>query len=106
MQTDLDGGSSVSATVVTGCEADGGIQIVSAYDDGETLNVLVSSSFDAVHDVALIDVQGKILATQFSQKINTGITHLRMAKGTLAMGMYVVRLSNSEQVLTRKVQLH
>lgn len=106
VQTDLDGGSSVSATVVTGCEADGGIQIVSAYDDGETLNVLVSSSFDAVHDVALIDVQGKILATQFSQKINTGITHLRMAKGTLAMGMYVVRLSNSEQVLTRKVQLH
>ena len=106
IQTDFDGSSSVSASVAAGCEADGGIQIVNVYDDGNDVNILVSSSFDAIHDVTLIDGQGKILGVQKSQAINQGITHLRIAKGTLATGMYVVRLSNSEQVLTRKVVLN
>ena len=106
VQTDFDGSSSISASVAAGCEADGGIQIVNVYDDGSDVNILVSSSFDAIHDVTLIDGQGKILGVQKSQAINQGITHLRIAKGTLATGMYVVRLSNSDQVLTRKVVLN
>lgn len=106
IQTDMDGSSTVSASVAAGCEADGGIQIVNVYDDGSDVNILVSSSFDAIHDVSLIDGQGKILGVQKSQAINQGITHLRIAKGTLATGMYVVRLSNSDQVLTRKVVLN
>jgi hypothetical protein len=106
IQTDFDGSWSSSNMIVAGCEADGGLNIVTVFDDGNDLNVIVSSTFDAVHDVTLMDAQGKIMAVKYSQAISTGITQLRIEKNNIATGVYVVRLSNSEQVLSRRIVLN
>src|SRR4029450_8280675 len=95
VQTDFDGESTASDIVVAGCEANGGIEIVNVWDDGNDLNVIVSSSFDAVFDLALLDSQGKVLLVQPSKALSVGINHLPVSKGSIATGVYVVRLSNS-----------
>lgn len=106
VQTDIDGGSSTSGMVAAGCEAGGGIEIVNAWDDGSDLNVVVSSSFEAVMDLTVMDVQGKVMVMQPNKAIAMGITHLPVDKGLLATGVYLVRLSNSETVMSRRIVLN
>lgn len=105
-QTDFDGTTTTSDVVVGGCEVTGGIEIVTAWDDGHDVNVIVSSSNEGLHDVYLLDTQGKVLIQQNSVSIYNGITHLRLPKNTIASGVYVVRLQNGQDMLSRKVLLY
>ena len=105
-QTDFDGSMEYSNMVAAGCDGNGGLDIVSVFDDGNDVNIIVSSSFDVIHDVTLMDVHGMVLGVMERQAVETGIAHLRLSKGTIATGIYVVRLSNNDQVLSRKVVLN
>ena len=106
IQTDNDGDWSSSNMVAGGCGTGDGLDIVSVYDANGDVNIIVSSTFETIFDVSLIDASGKVLGTKAAQTINQGITPLRMPKGTIATGVYVVRLSNSQQVLTGRVMLN
>lgn len=105
-QTDHNGTSEVSHNIATGCGTDNGTEIVSAWDDGRDVNVVVSSSLDAVYDLTLMDAQGKVLAVRPAQMINAGITTLRVAKQGIAPGAYVVRLLNNAHMMSRRAHIH
>ena len=104
-QTDLNGTSTVSNTIAVGCGRDNSTDIVNAWDDGTYLNLAVSSTMDGVYDLTLTDAQGKIITTQASQVINTGITTLRVDKRGISTGIYLVQLLNSTNMMSRRVHL-
>lgn len=104
-QTDINGTTTVSNVIAAGCGTDNGIAIVNAWDDGDYLNLVVSSTLDAVYDLTLMDAQGKVMTTRASQVINTGSTTLRVDKRGIATGIYMVQLLNSTNVMSRRVHL-
>lgn len=104
-QTDLDGTTATFDVIAAGCDAPDGIEIVNAWDDGDDLNVVVSSTLDGMYDLSLMDTQGKVMTVRPSQVINTGATTLKVNKGTIATGVYVVQLQNASNVMTRRVIL-
>lgn len=104
-QTDINGVSTVSNAIAAGCGAENGTAIVNAWDDGDYLNLVVSSTMDGVYDLTLLDAQGKIMTARSSQTIGTGTTTLRMDKRGIATGIYVARLSNSANTMSRRVHL-
>lgn len=104
-QTDINGTTTVSNTIAAGCGTDNGTAIVNAWDDGTYLNLVVSSTLDAVYDLTLMDAQGKVMTTRASQVINTGSTTLRVDKHGIATGIYMVQLFNSTNVMSRRVHL-
>jgi len=104
-QTDINGTNTVSNVIAAGCGTDNGIAIVNAWDDGDYLNLVVSSTLDAVYDLTLMDAQGKLMTTRASQVINTGSTTLRVDKRGIATGIYMVQLLNSTNVMSRRVHL-
>ncbi|MCB0795251.1 MAG: T9SS type A sorting domain-containing protein [Flavobacteriales bacterium] len=106
VQTDFDGTTSVSDVVASGCNTQGGISIVSAWDAGDVLNVMVSSSDEQVRDLSVMDAQGKVLITQASQVILNGLTQLQVPKQGISSGIYVIQLLNSSGVLSRRVMLN
>ena len=104
-QTDVDGRTVGLGTVAAGCSADN-TEIVNAWDDGNELQVTVSSTTANVYDVILTDAQGKVMVNRPSQAINKGFTPLRISKASIATGLYVVTLQNANDVMTRRVFLH
>jgi hypothetical protein len=104
-QTDINGTTTVSNTIAAGCGAENGTAIVNAWDDGDYLNLVVSSTLDAVYDLILMDPQGKVMTTRASQVINTGSTTLRVDKRGVATGIYMVQLFNSTNMMSRRVHL-
>jgi hypothetical protein len=104
-QTDINGSSTVGNVIAVGCSRDNGIDIVNAWDDGDYLNLAVSSTMDGVYDLTLMDAQGKIITTRASQVINTGITTLRVDKRGISTGIYMVQLLNSTNMMSRRVHL-
>ncbi|MCB9171016.1 MAG: T9SS type A sorting domain-containing protein [Flavobacteriales bacterium] len=104
-QTDFDGSSKTSAMFAAGCESDGGISIVNAWDDGSNVNVLVSSSIEGMHDLTLIDAQGKVMVTRPEQQIQNGITHLAFPKNGIATGIYMIQLQNEGGSLNRRIMI-
>lgn len=104
-QTDINGTNTVSNTIAAGCGTNNGTAIVNAWDDGNFLNLVVSSTIDAVYDLTLMDAQGKVMATRTSQAINTGSTTLRIDKRDIATGIYMVQLLNSTNMMSRRVHL-
>ncbi len=104
-QTDINGTNTVSNVIAAGCGTDNGTAIVNAWDDGDYLNLVVSSTLDAVYDLTLMDAQGKLMTTRASQVINTGSTTLRVDKRGIATGIYMVQLLNSTNVMSRRVHL-
>ncbi|MCB0791503.1 MAG: T9SS type A sorting domain-containing protein [Flavobacteriales bacterium] len=104
-QTDFDGTTTTSDLIAAGCEADGGISIVNAWDDGSNVNVLVSSSAEGVHDLTLIDAQGKVMVTRPKQQIQNGITHLSFPKDAIATGIYMIQLQNDNSALNRRIMI-
>jgi hypothetical protein len=104
-QTDINGNNTVSNVIVAGCGADNGISIVNAWDDGDYLNVVVSSTMDDTYDLTLMDAQGKLMTTRASQAIHTGFTTLRVDKRDIATGIYLVRLDNGTNTMSRRVHL-
>lgn len=104
-QTDINGTSTVSNVIAVGCGKDNGIDIVNAWDDGNYLNLAVSSTADAVYDLTLMDAQGKVITVRASQVINTGMTTLRVDKRGISTGIYMVQLLNSTNMMSRRVHL-
>lgn len=105
-QTDFNGTTEVSATIAVGCGVEHGTSIVNAWDDGEYLNLVVSSTQDGVYDLTLTDAQGKVMTVQAAQVINTGATTLQVDKRGIATGIYMVQLLNNTHMLSRRVHLH
>ncbi len=104
-QTDLDGTVTVFDVVAAGCEANS-TEIVNAWDDGNDLNVVVSSTEQGVYDATLTDAQGKVMLSRPSQAISKGYTPLKLNKNGIATGVYVICLQNTNDVMTRRVMLY
>ncbi len=105
-QTDINGTSTEFNTIAVGCGKDNGVAIVNAWDDGDHLNLVVSSTMDGVYDLTLLDPQGKVIATRSSQVVNTGSTTLRVTKHGISTGIYLVQLQNSTHQMSRRVHLN
>lgn len=105
-QTDFDGTTTTSDIIAAGCEGMGGTEIVTAWDDGSNVTVVVSSTDLSEYDLTLTDIQGKEMLTRPSQVINDGVTTLKFNKGSIATGVYVVRLHNGENMMSRRIVLN
>ncbi|HEY0979138.1 MAG TPA: T9SS type A sorting domain-containing protein [Flavobacteriales bacterium] len=105
-QTDFDGTSVLSAVIPAGCNTPDGIDIVSAWDDGTDLNVMVSSTFSGNFELTLMDAQGKVMAVRPNQVVNKGGTLLKVDKTNIATGIYMLRLHDNSTVLSRRVMVN
>jgi len=104
-QTDVDGRTEVFSTVAAGCDADY-TEIFNAWDNGNELQVVVSSTDANIYDLILTDAQGKVMLNRPSQAINKGFTPFSLSKAGIATGLYVITLQNANDVMTRRVFLH
>lgn len=105
-QTDFDGTTTTGPTVPAGCDQKPGTEIVNVWDDGSMVNVLVSASNFGIFDVTLHDGHGKQLTQRTGQAVERGITLIQLPKNGVATGMYLVRLSNPSEQLSRKAVLN
>ncbi len=105
VQADLGGNTQTYDVVAAGCDVNS-TEIVNSWDDGDMLNVVVSSTDENVYDITLSDAQGKVMVSRAAQAINKGITPITLSKAGIATGVYVVTLQNESNVMTRRVFLH
>lgn len=105
VQTDFDRATSTSPTIMAGCAIQNGIEIVNAWDDGNLVNLVVSSSLETMLDLDMLDSRGRSMANRPSQAIMNGLTLLTLPKTRIASGVYVLQLRNSEHLLTRRIVL-
>lgn len=104
-QVNTDGTSQTFDVVAAGCDANN-TEIVNAWDDGNDVNVVVSSTDAAVYDLTLTDAQGKVMLTRPAQNIVKGYTPLKLSKTGISTGVYVIALQNANDVMTRRVMLY
>jgi len=104
-QVDNNGTAQTFSVVTAGCDANS-TAIVNAFDDGNDLNVVVSSTNQGVYDLYLTDAQGKVMITRTSQTINNGYTTLKVDKSSIAPGIYVVQLQNATNLMTRRAMIY
>jgi hypothetical protein len=104
-QVDADGNSQTFDVVAAGCDANN-TEIVNAWDDGNDVNVVVSSTDAGIYDLALMDASGKTLVVRPAQAIVKGYTPFKLPKTGISTGMYVISLQNANDVMTRRVMLH
>ncbi|MBK9194915.1 MAG: hypothetical protein IPO17_07955 [Flavobacteriales bacterium] len=105
-QVDTDGGISYSTVITAGCDVADGTELVSVWDNGAEVQLMVSSTVEGVYDVTLMDTHSKALTTVRNQTINKGITYLTIPKSGIATGMYMVRMHNQTEQFSRKVVLN
>lgn len=104
-QTDINGTATVSNTVAVGCGREQGTAIVHAWDDGTHLNLVVASTADGPYNLMVVDAQGKLITTRDALSIATGTTTLRVEKGNIATGIYLVQLYNRTNRMSHRVHL-
>lgn len=104
-QTDDNGSSTWSDVIAVACTDGSSTEIVNAWSRDGRLHVDVRSDLDGTYDMALIDVQGRVLTTKPAQAITPGRTMLELDTRDIAAGIYVVRLSDGTVSLTRRVHL-
>lgn len=104
-QTDISDRRETFQTVAAGCEANS-TEIVNAWDDGQVLNLMVSSTELGIYDLTMSDAQGKVMVTRGSVAINQGFTPLVIGKEGIASGAYMVTLQNANDLMVRRVFLH
>lgn len=106
MQTDIDGTITYSDVLSSNCEIGNGIEIVTAYEgSSEELHIVVSSSFGANFNLDILAMNGKSVISNPVTAINEGLTYLNLDKSDLSTGIYLIRLYNESDVLTRKIML-
>lgn len=105
-QTDLDGTVSPLGMISAGCSGTNATEIVTTWDDGTNVNVLVSSTDEVVHDVTLVDMQGKTMGFKPKQSIVNGMTTISFPKENLATGIYVFQLQNTTELMQRRVMVY
>ena len=104
-QTDVDGQTEVFSTVAAGCDADY-TEIFNAWDNGNELQVIVSSTETNICELIITDAQGNVMLNRPAQAINKGFTPFSLSKAGIATGLYVITLQNANDVMTRRVFLH
>lgn len=105
-QTDTDGEVRYYDMISVGCAGSNGTEIVSTWDDGNNVNVLVSSTVDVIHDVTLVDLQGRTMGFKAQQNFQNGMTTVSFPKTDIATGVYIFQLRNSTQLLQRRVMVY
>jgi len=105
-QTDNNGDVRVHDMISASCDGTNGTEIVTTWDDGTNVSVMVSSTIDVVHDVILMDMQGKTMGSKPKQTMVNGMTTISFSKENLSTGIYVFKLQNSTQLLQRKVMVY
>lgn len=105
-QVDLDGTENPHPMISAGCEGVNGTEIVSTWDDGANVNVMVSSTNEVIHDVVLVDLQGRVMGTKPKQTFVNGMTTISFPKESLSTGVYVFQLHNSTNVMQRRVMVY
>jgi hypothetical protein len=106
LQTDIDGTVREHPMISASCETTNATEIVTTWDDGTNVNVLVSSTEEVIHDVTLIDMQGKTMDFKPKQTMVNGMTTISFPKEDLATGIYVFQLQNNTQLLQRRVMVY
>ena len=105
-QTDNNGDVRVHDMISASCDGTNGTEIVTTWDDGTNVSVMVSSTIDVVHDVILMDMQGKTMGSKPKQTMVNGMTTISFSRENLSTGIYVFKLQNSTQLLQRKVMVY
>ncbi len=105
-QVDFDDTETILPTVSGSCEGANGTEIVTTWDDGTNVNVMVSSTVEVMHDVTLMDLEGRTMGFKPKQTMVNGMTTISFAKEDLATGIYIFRLKNSTQMLQRRVMVY
>ncbi|MDX9751749.1 MAG: hypothetical protein RBT71_11755 [Flavobacteriales bacterium] len=102
---DMDGTDARGPMRTAGCDADGGTYIVTAWDEGDALNVVVNAHFDQDHVVRLFDASGKEVRHLRSVPLSEGPNTVRIPKRGIAEGIYVVRFDGPQGPMARRVPL-
>ncbi|MBK8500510.1 MAG: hypothetical protein IPL52_17240 [Flavobacteriales bacterium] len=105
MEVDADGSRQLSEIAATSCSRTGRTHIVTAWDGGSILNVLVETASDQVHLVRLFDAAGKEIWNAANVPLATGQNTLSIPTEGIAFGVYTVRFDGPEGPMARRIVL-
>lgn len=104
VQVDSDGTETDLGVRVAGCDEGGGTEIVSAWDDGAAMNVVVRSHMDQEYFLRLLDAAGKEMYGT-PVELFRGLNTIRIPKNGMAQGVYIIRLDGNQNTLSRRVPM-
>lgn len=104
VQVDRDGTESVLGVRVAGCDGGGGTEIVSAWDDGTAMNVVVRSHMDQEYYLRLLDAAAKEMYGA-PVELFRGLNTIRIPRNGMAQGVYIVRMDGNQNTLSRRVPM-
>lgn len=105
VEVDVDGMDWESEIAATSCSRTGHTHIVTAWDGGDALNVLVEASNDQVHLVRLFDAAGKEVWNAMNVPLAQGQNTLSIPTQGIAFGVYTVRFDGPEGPMARRIAL-
>jgi len=105
-QTDFDGNFESFDPIVSDCDGVG-FEIISAnsIEASTVLDIIVSAGHDERFDIELYDMSGKQVMRQNQVVLVSGMNYLRLEKGDLGKGIYILSLNSLTEQMTRKVLL-
>lgn len=101
---DLDGTWRYGPTVVLGCDGTGVLDIATAWDSGDVLNVLITSPLDQYAAIRVLDLGGKLIASTLASLMD-GRTLVQMRRENLPSGIYMLRLDAALGTASRRVNV-
>lgn len=101
---DLDGTWRLGPTIPVSCGVSGGLAIVSAWDTGELLNVMIKSPIAQDATVSIYDPGGKLLLSQAAHLLN-GEVIVPLPRRNMAFGIYMIHVNASNGSLYRRVNI-
>lgn len=103
-QVDFDGTTESFEPTASDCDGVG-FELVNAYQNSHQVILDVSSGIDDNFDIAIYDMQGKTVTTSTNRPIQMGLSRLELDLGTVASGVYTIRLQSENNMATRKIFL-
>jgi hypothetical protein len=104
-QTDFDGQFEYSDMVSSICGSSQQINIASLSQNSDNLSIYFTGSEGAVYNLNLYDASGKLIINQIN-KFEDGINKLDVPLGYISFGIYMITLSNDNQMITKKIVIN
>ncbi|MFN3876057.1 MAG: hypothetical protein ACK4L7_09125, partial [Flavobacteriales bacterium] len=102
---DADGSSTWGPVAATSCRA-GALAIVSAWDDGDMLRVIVSSPREQSATVRLFDGAGRLAHEQQGLRLQAGLGAFAIDQRGMAMGVYNLSIAAEDGPMARRVPIY
>jgi hypothetical protein len=104
-QTDFDGQFEYSDIVTSFCGNSLPINIGAVSQNSDNLSIYFSGNEGTTYNLNLYDASGKLIINQIN-KFESGLNKFEVPLGFVSFGIYMITLSNDNQMITKKVVIN